>query len=99
MRNVCGIWRLNGELSLSRQRPVLLIMGRSADLSVMVQHAWTYCALCHDLLDMRSNRVTIYEANDSGGPKTPKTYTVRPRPRPNPRPRPKSCPHRTPHSC
>jgi len=58
------------------QRPLLVVMERSADLSVMVQHAWSYCALCHDLLDLKLNRVTIQEANDAGGPPSTKTYDL-----------------------
>ena len=41
------------------QRPLLVICERALDFSVMVEHAWSYCALCHDLLDLRLNRVTI----------------------------------------
>ena len=31
----------------------------------MVEHAWSYCALCHDLLDLRLNRVTIQVSSPS----------------------------------
>ena len=41
-----------------------------------VQHAWSYAALCHDLLDLRLNRVTTHEAPNDGGPKRPKTYDL-----------------------
>jgi hypothetical protein len=43
----------------------------------MVQHAWVYCALCHDLLGLNLNRVTTHEASgDGGGPPKAKTYDL-----------------------
>lgn len=44
------------------------------DLGVLVQHAWTYRALCHDVLDMKLNRVTINE--DVDGKRLAKTYDL-----------------------
>lgn len=41
------------------ERPVLMILDRDIDLSVMVAHSWTYQALVHDLLDMKYNRVSV----------------------------------------
>jgi len=58
------------------QRPLLVIVERALDLSAMIQHAWSYSALCHDLLDLRLNRVTIQEAASDGGPSRPKTYDM-----------------------
>ena len=58
------------------QRPLLVLCERSLDLSAMIQHAWSYCGLCHDLLDLKLNRVTIHEAASDGGPKRPKTYDL-----------------------
>ena len=58
------------------QRPLLVLAERSLDFSTMIQHAWSYCALCHDLLDLRLNRVTIQETPTDGGPKKPKTYDL-----------------------
>ena len=58
------------------QRPLLVLVERSLDLSVMIQHPWSYCALCHDLLDLRLNRVSIAEAADGGGPTKQKTYDL-----------------------
>ena len=49
------------------QRPLLVLCERSLDLSAMIQHAWSYCGLCHDLLDLKLNRVTIHEAASEGG--------------------------------
>ena len=45
--------------SAALARPLLVLVDRSADVCVMVQHAWSYCALCHDLLDMKLSRVSI----------------------------------------
>jgi hypothetical protein len=53
------------------QRPLLVIAERSADFSVMLHHAWSYCALCHDLLDLRLNRVTIPDTSEGGPPRPP----------------------------
>ena len=43
-----------------------------------VQHAWSYCALCHDLLDFKLNRVTIHEVAADGDAQQPrkKTYDL-----------------------
>ena len=40
----------------------------------MVQHAWSYCALCHDLLGMKLNRVSIDEESEGGGKPRQATY-------------------------
>jgi len=57
-----------GGAGSSFQRPVLLLLDRNVDLSVMLSHGWCYQALCHDLLGMNLNRVKI----DAG--KGPATY-------------------------
>lgn len=41
------------------QRPVLVILDRNIDLTVMFHHTWTYQALVHDLLNMHLNRVQV----------------------------------------
>lgn len=43
----------------STRRPVLIIVDRSIDLSIMLHHSWTYQALTHDILDLHLNRVSI----------------------------------------
>ena len=43
----------------SFQRPVLLILDRNVDLTVMLSHSWTYQALCHDIFNMSLNRVKV----------------------------------------
>lgn len=40
-------------------RPLLVIVDRSIDLSVMLHHTWTYQALAHDTLGLKLNRVTV----------------------------------------
>jgi hypothetical protein len=56
-----------GGASGALQRPLLLLVDRTEDLSVMLQHGWSYCALCHDLLGMRLNRLTVNESVEGGG--------------------------------
>ena len=61
------------------QRPLLVLFDRAADLGTMVQHCWSYCALCHDVLGMRLNRLTIDEKGEGGaGAATKKTYDLQP---------------------
>lgn len=40
-------------------RPLLVIVDRSIDLSVMLHHTWTYQALAHDALGLKLNRVSV----------------------------------------
>lgn len=48
----------------------------------MLHHAWSYCSLCHDLLDLKLNRVTIPEASadsakpSGAGPAKSKSYDL-----------------------
>lgn len=46
-------------------RPLLVIVDRSIDISVMLHHTWTYQALAHDTLGMKLNRVTVPVGNDN----------------------------------
>lgn len=46
-------------------RPVLLLVDRNIDLSVMVSHSWSYQALIHDLLSYKLNRVKLEVPDDS----------------------------------
>ncbi|KAJ8907169.1 hypothetical protein NDN08_003651 [Rhodosorus marinus] len=45
--------------SVSPQRLLLVILDRNISLPVMLHHTWTYQALCHDLLQMKLNRVRL----------------------------------------
>lgn len=60
------------------QRPLLVVADRSVDFTTMIQHAWSYSALCHDLLDLRLNRVSIPEAATDGAPPRSRTYDLYP---------------------
>jgi hypothetical protein len=59
----------------SFQRPVLIILDRNVDLTVMMHHPWTYQALVHDLLNMHLNRVTFQVQEDSEDGKPAKSQT------------------------
>lgn len=48
-----------GHMGTSFQRPVLCLFDRNFELSVAVQHVWSYRPLVHDVLNMRLNRVTV----------------------------------------
>ncbi|WOK92848.1 SEC1 family transport protein SLY1 [Canna indica] len=61
-------------LTSSFQRPILCLFDRNFELSVGIQHDWSYCPLVHDVLGMKLNRVTMpaekgaaksYELDDS----------------------------------
>eukprot|EP01094_Clydonella_sp_ATCC50884_P001966 TRINITY_DN11503_c0_g3_i1.p1 TRINITY_DN11503_c0_g3~~TRINITY_DN11503_c0_g3_i1.p1 ORF type:complete len:647 (+),score=245.64 TRINITY_DN11503_c0_g3_i1:242-2182(+) len=41
------------------QRPLLVLVDRNEDLSVMAHHPWTYQAMVHDLLPLHLNRVKV----------------------------------------
>ncbi|SOS78995.1 Sec1 family protein, putative [Plasmodium sp. gorilla clade G1] len=47
------------------QRPLLILADRQIDLSVMIQHAWTYQALIHDVFDIKLNKITIQAVNSN----------------------------------
>lgn len=48
-------------------RPLLIIIDRSIDLSVMLHHTWTYQALAHDTLGLKLNRVAVPMKDSTGG--------------------------------
>lgn len=48
-------------------RPLLVIIDRSIDLSVMLHHTWTYQALAHDTLGLKLNRVSVPVKDSTGG--------------------------------
>ncbi|KAJ1492914.1 Sec1-like protein [Baffinella frigidus] len=55
---------------MDRQK-VLLLLDRSTDLSVNLQHAWTYEALLHDVLCLRLNKVTVVDPDAGAQPVNP----------------------------
>jgi sec1 family domain-containing protein 1 len=58
-------------LAASLQRPLLCLFDRNFEMSVVLQHAWTYKPLVHDVLGMRANRIAVPGASGPlGGPKS-----------------------------
>jgi len=55
-------------------RPVLVLLDRSVDLSVMLHHPWTYQALATDMLQVRLNHITV--ENEDNGQSKKKTFDV-----------------------
>ncbi|TPX72873.1 hypothetical protein SpCBS45565_g00063 [Spizellomyces sp. 'palustris'] len=55
-------------------RPVLIILDRNLDLTMMLNHTWTYATLVHDIFDMKLNRVTIVD--EEGGQRKRKTFDI-----------------------
>jgi len=51
-----------------KRRPVLILADRTMDLSVSVQHRWSYRAMVHDIFKMKNNsvRVPVKEENEGG---------------------------------
>uniref|UniRef100_A0A6B2KZW3 Uncharacterized protein n=1 Tax=Arcella intermedia TaxID=1963864 RepID=A0A6B2KZW3_9EUKA len=54
-----GIYKSPSNSGTSFQRPVLIILDRNVDLTVMMSHAWSYKASVHDLLSMHNNTVVL----------------------------------------
>ncbi|WIA16431.1 hypothetical protein OEZ85_013119 [Tetradesmus obliquus] len=52
-------------LAATLSRPLLVLLDRNFDLSVMLQHAWSYKPLVQDVLGLKLNRVTL--APDTAG--------------------------------
>ena len=62
--------------SSSFARPLLIIADRSQDLSVNLQHSWTYEAMLHDVLGMKLNKVTVHEEGEAARSRAPKVYDL-----------------------
>jgi hypothetical protein len=58
-----------GHMGTSFQRPVLCLFDRNFELSVAVQHVWSYRPLVHDVLGMKLNRVSVQGEAGSAGAK------------------------------
>jgi hypothetical protein len=58
-------------LSASLQRPLLCLFDRNFELSVVLQHTWTYKPLLHDVLGMHLNRVAVQDGGTNN-----KSYEV-----------------------
>ncbi|KAL5984206.1 Vesicle trafficking between the ER and Golgi [Asimina triloba] len=48
-----------GSLGTSFQRPILCIFDRNFELSVGIQHDWSYRPLVHDVLGLKLNKLTV----------------------------------------
>ena len=59
-------------------RPLLLIVDRSIDLTVMLHHPWTYQALIYDLLEGALNKVVLNTPQPAGAPAQAKVYELNP---------------------
>ena len=62
-------------LAASLQRPVICIFDRNFELSVILQHAWTYRPLLQDVLGLRLNRIAVKD-RDFAGNATAKSFDV-----------------------
>ncbi|KAI5694742.1 hypothetical protein M8J75_004471 [Diaphorina citri] len=48
-------------------RPLLIVLDRNVDMATPLHHTWTYQALAHDVLPMALNRITLTDAQGTGG--------------------------------
>lgn len=55
-------------LTASLSRPLLCLFDRNFDLSAVVQHAWTYKPLVHDVLGLKLNRIALQSEAAGPGP-------------------------------
>ncbi|GIL46543.1 hypothetical protein Vafri_3525 [Volvox africanus] len=55
-------------LSASLSRPLLCLFDRNFDLTAVVQHAWTYKPLVHDILGLKLNRIALQSEASVPGP-------------------------------
>ncbi|CRG97356.1 Sec1 family protein, putative [Plasmodium gallinaceum] len=58
------------------QRPLLILADRDVDLSIMIQHSWTYQALIHDVFDIKLNKINIHQNNANDKNKIVKSYDI-----------------------
>ncbi|SAM03181.1 hypothetical protein [Absidia glauca] len=59
MNSRTNLFSENANNSVNLQRPVLILLDRSMDITPMLGHSWTYQSLVHDVLSMKLNRITI----------------------------------------
>ncbi|CAO3651259.1 unnamed protein product [Cunninghamella echinulata] len=59
MNSRTNLFSENTNTSVNLQRPVLILLDRSMDITPMLSHSWTYQALIHDVLSLKLNRITI----------------------------------------
>lgn len=71
-----GVGGPSGGLAASLHRPLLCLFDRNFELSVALQHAWTYKPLVHDVLRMKLNRIVAASQSQSAMQPGPKSYEV-----------------------
>merc|ERR1719456_1654137 len=54
----------------------MVLLDRDVDLAVMLQHTWTYQAMCHDVLGMQKSKLSVPVEQEAGAPPKPRTYDV-----------------------
>ncbi|KAI8344316.1 Sec1-like protein [Chlamydoabsidia padenii] len=64
MNSRTNLFSENSNNSVNLQRPVLILLDRSMDITPMLGHSWTYQSLVHDVLSMKLNRITIERSYD-----------------------------------
>lgn len=57
-------------------RPLLALLDRDLDLGTCLAHTWTYQSMCHDVLGMKLNKLSITENEDSAEKAAKKTYDI-----------------------
>eukprot|EP00927_Polykrikos_kofoidii_P065681 TRINITY_DN61412_c0_g1_i1.p1 TRINITY_DN61412_c0_g1~~TRINITY_DN61412_c0_g1_i1.p1 ORF type:complete len:655 (-),score=92.91 TRINITY_DN61412_c0_g1_i1:358-2268(-) len=60
-----GVGRPGVDAGAGSQRPLLCLFDRDLDLVTMLGHTWTYQAMCHDLLNLKLNQLSV-PADDVG---------------------------------
>ncbi|CAO3652312.1 unnamed protein product [Cunninghamella blakesleeana] len=65
MNSRTNLFSENANTSINLQRPVLILLDRSMDVTPMLSHSWTYQALIHDVLSLKLNRITIDADKDN----------------------------------
>lgn len=66
-----------GNLPLSFQRPLLVVLDRNMDMATPLHHTWTYQAMAHDVLDLKLNQVRVEENDKATGGAKPKRGAVK----------------------
>lgn len=54
-----------GNIPLSFQRPLLVLLDRNMDMATPLHHTWTYQALTHDVLDLKLNQIKIQDSDST----------------------------------
>ncbi|CAD7952876.1 unnamed protein product [Amoebophrya sp. A25] len=57
-------------------RPLLCLLDRELELATLLHHTWTYETMCHDVLDMRLNKLSVIENEEDPTKAAKKTYDI-----------------------